>query len=497
MHKASAGSQSLADFTSAVDKTAEKVIEEQLTQMNERADTPAAKMTDLEMAGFRKLYSRYIEQKSSKQSLDWSLIQSPDKSMLKPHAELPEPEGAELKGLLGKLAVVKLNGGLGTSMGCTGPKSVIDVRGDTTFLDLIVQQIERLNTLNEGADVPLLLMNSFNTDADTAKIIQKYSDANVTITTFQQSRYPRILKDSLEPMPNTHSGFDKEDWYPPGHGDFFEALFNSGLVDTLIAQGKEYIFLSNVDNLGATVDTKILKMMADSKSEYCMELTDKTRADIKGGTIMSYDGKVSLLEVAQVPPEYLDEFKSVSKFKVFNTNNIWMDLRAIKRVMQSGGINLDIIVNPKTANGQKVVQLETAVGAGINFFNNACGVNVPRSRFLPVKATSDLLLIQSNLYAIKSGTLAVNPARQFASIPIIKLGPEFKKVSPYKARFASIPDIIELDHLTVSGDVHFGAGVSLRGTVIIVANPGSVIMIPNGAVLENKVITGNLHIMDH
>lgn len=201
---------------------------------------------------------------------------------------------------------------------------------------------------------------------------------------------------------------------------------NSGLVDTLINEGKEYIFVSNVDNLGATVDAKILQLLIEQKVDYCMELTDKTRADIKGGTLISYDGKVKLLEVAQVPSKYLDEFKSVKKFKVFNTNNIWLNLNALKKLFDS--LELDIIPNPKTVGGKKVLQLETAIGAAMSFFENPIGVNVPRSRFLPVKTTSDLLLVQSNLYAMKSGSLVVNPSRMFAAVPVVKLGPEFKKV---------------------------------------------------------------------
>lgn len=377
------------------------------------------------------------------------------------------------------------------------PKSVIEVRGDTTFLDLIVQQIENLNKTHPDANVPLLLMNSFNTDAETAKIIQKYQDTSVTITTFQQSRYPRIVKESLEPMSVTHEGYNHGDWYPPGHGDFFQSIYSSGLVDTLLAQGKEYIFVSNVDNLGATVDLNIFKHIVEREAEYCMEVTDKTRADIKGGTIISYGGHVSLLEVAQVPSQYIEEFKSVTKFKVFNTNNIWVSLHAIKRVMQQNELKLDIIVNNKEVDGQKVIQLETAIGAAIGYFSNAGGVNVPRRRFLPVKSTSDLLLIQSNMYTLKSGSLVMNPKRQFASTPVIKLGKEFKKVSAYLERFGSIPDLLELDHLTVSGDVSFGENTTLKGTVIVVANPGNTIMIPAGSVIENKVVVGSLHVVPH
>lgn len=492
-----ANSTSLQDFKTVTDKGAIEVVHDKLKAMNRAATDDDQKMNDDELSGFMELYGRYMGGRATKQEISWELIEQPSENMLQRYDSLAPVAESENVSLLSKLAVMKLNGGLGTSMGCKGPKSVIEVRGDVTFLDLIVQQIENLNKTYPGADVPLLLMNSFNTDSETEKIIKKYQDTQCSILTFQQSRYPRIIKESYEPMPITHDGYAHQDWYPPGHGDFFASIYNSGIVDTLLAQGKEYIFVSNVDNLGATVDLNILKNIVERNVEYCMEVTDKTRADIKGGTIISYGGHVSLLEVAQVPPAYIEEFKSVTKFKVFNTNNIWVSLRAIKRVMQSEQMKLDIIVNNKEVAGQKVIQLETAIGAAISYFDNACGVNVPRRRFLPVKSTSDLMLIQSNLYSLKSGSLVMNPERQFASTPVIKLGKEFKKVNDFLERFGSIPDVLELDHLTVSGDVSFGTNTVMKGTVIVVANPGNTIMIPAGSVIENKVVVGSLHVIPH
>jgi UTP--glucose-1-phosphate uridylyltransferase len=91
---------------------------------------------------------------------------------------------------------------------------------------------------------------------------------------------------------------------------------NSGLLEKLISAGKEYIFISNVDNLGAVVDLNIMQTMIDAQAEYVMEVTDKTKADVKGGTIIDYEGKVRLLEVAQVPKDHMDEFCSTRKFKV-------------------------------------------------------------------------------------------------------------------------------------------------------------------------------------
>ncbi|RXG68578.1 UTP--glucose-1-phosphate uridylyltransferase [Armadillidium vulgare] len=232
------------------------------------------------------------------------------------------------------------------------------------------------------------------------------------------------------------------------HGDFYEAFANSGLLQEFIKQGKEYVFISNIDNLGATVDVNILKFLLDTNIGHCeflMEVTDKTRADVKRT------------------------------------------------------LHMEIIVNNKTLeNGLNIIQLEQAVGAAIKCFEGSMGVVVPRSRFLPVKKTDDLLLVMSNLYSLQNGSLIMSPLRMFPTTPLVKLGPNhFGKVKDYLSRFQSIPDMLELDHITVSGDVTFGKGVSLKGTVIIIANHGDRIDIPPGAVLENKIVSGNLRILDH
>ncbi|KAK1261281.1 UTP--glucose-1-phosphate uridylyltransferase [Acorus gramineus] len=387
--------------------------------------------------------------------IEWSKIKTPTDDVVVPYNTLaPPPEEfaalEETKKLLDKLAVLKLNGGLGTTMGCTGPKSVIEVRNGLTFLDLIVIQIESLNK-KYGCNVPLLLMNSFNTHEDTLKIVEKYSNSNIEIHTFNQSQYPRLVVEDFLPLPSKgHTG--KDGWYPPGHGDVFPALLNSGKLDALLSQ-----------------------------------VTPKTLADVKGGTLISYEGRVQLLEIAQVPDAHVNEFKSIEKFKIFNTNNLWVNLKAIKRLVTANALKMEIIPNPKEVDGIKVLQLETAAGAAIRFFDNAIGINVPRSRFLPVKASSDLLLVQSDLYTLSDGFLIRNKARTNPENPSIELGPEFKKVADFLRRFKSIPSIIKLDALKVSGDVWFGAGVTLKGKVTITAKPGEKLEIPDDAVLKDKL----------
>ncbi|KAI3462224.1 hypothetical protein Pfo_018887 [Paulownia fortunei] len=445
-------------------------------------------ISENEKSGFINLVARYLSGEA--QHIEWSKIQTPTDEVVVPYGTLaPVPEdAAETKKLLDKLVVLKLNGGLGTTMGCTGPKSVIEVRNGLTFLDLIVIQIETLNA-KYGCNVPLLLMNSFNTHDDTLKIVEKYANSNIEIHTFNQSQYPRLVVEDFSPLPSK-GNTGKDAWYPPGHGDVFPALKNSGKLDALLSQGKEYVFVANSDNLGAVVDLKILNHLIRNKNEYCMEVTPKTLADVKGGTLISYEGKVQLLEIAQVPDEHVNEFKSIEKFKIFNTNNLWVNLEAINRLVEGDALKMEIIPNPKEVDGVKVLQLETAAGAAIRFFDHAIGINVPRSRFLPVKATSDLLLVQSDLYTLSDGFVIRNPARANPANPSIDLGPEFKKVANFLSRFKSIPSIVDLDSLKVSGDVWFGAGVTLKGKVTIAAKPGLKLEIPDGAVIANKEING-------
>ncbi|XP_056641131.1 UTP--glucose-1-phosphate uridylyltransferase isoform X4 [Diorhabda sublineata] len=492
-----------SQFIEATKRDALNRLQKELDKVLQSSATD--KRTDIkkQFDGFTKLFTRFLDETGP--SVLWDKIEKLPEDAVRNYQTLETPTANLVHDMLGKLVVVKLNGGLGTSMGCHGPKSIITVRNDLTFLDLTVQQIENLNK-TYNVNVPLVLMNSFNTDEDTEKIIRKYKNIQIEIHTFNQSCYPRINRDSLLPIAkNSDLHNNMEAWYPPGHGDFYESFRNSGLLDRFLKEGREYCFISNIDNLGATVDLNILNLLLNpdqeknAQHEFVMEVTDKTRADVKGGTLIQYEGKLRLLEIAQVPKEHVDEFKSVKTFKFFNTNNLWAKLDAIDRVLKNDLLSMEIIVNNKTLDkGQNVIQLETAVGAAMKSFEGGIGINVPRSRFLPVKKTSDLFLVMSNLYSLKNGSLTMSPQRMFPTTPLVKLGDNhFSKVKEFLSRFANIPDILELDHLTVSGDVTFGRSVSLRGTVIIIANHGDRIDIPSGAILENKIVSGNMRILDH
>ncbi|KAF0769419.1 UTP--glucose-1-phosphate uridylyltransferase isoform X2 [Aphis craccivora] len=501
-HSRVPSSTDLKEFKEVTQRDSLVQLEKEMASL--LATTPDDKkdLAKSQFTAFSRLFQRFLEE--SGPSVDWDKIEKLPADAIRDYETLSTPSPNDIHSKLEKLVVVKLNGGLGTSMGCRGPKSVIQVRNDLTFLDLTVQQIEHLNK-KYNVNVPLVLMNSFNTDKDTEQIIRKYKGLQVEIYTFNQSCFPRVSKESLLPIArDCDIEGNIEAWYPPGHGDFYDSFKNSGLLQKFIDSGRDYCFISNIDNLGATVDLNILNMLLGHKSEetnleFVMEVTNKTKADVKGGTLIQYENKLRLLEIAQVPKENLEEFKSVKKFKFFNTNNLWIKLNAIEKVLNEGSMNLEIIVNNKTLdNNLNIIQLETAVGAAMKSFNGGLGINVPRSRFLPVKKTSDLLLVMSNLYHMKNGSLSMSPLRMFPTTPLVKLGDkDFAKVKDFLSRFATIPDILELDHLTVSGDVTFGRNVSLKGTVIIIANHGDRIDIPSNATLENKIVSGNLRILDH
>ncbi|EEC70359.1 hypothetical protein OsI_01283 [Oryza sativa Indica Group] len=411
---------------------------------------------DEDKDSFMHLVSRYLI-REEKEMIDWNKVERPTPEMVVPYDSLVQAprDIPEIRNLLNKLAVLKLNGGLGTTMECVAPKCTIEVRSGLTFLDLAIMQTEFLNK-KYGCSVPILLMNSFNTSL-VNKIVEKYT--NIEIHTFNQNKYPRIITEKFLPL-SSEGSTGSHCWYPPGHGDVFFSLCKSGILDTMLSQGKEYVFIASSENLGATVDieiesltsTEILNHLIHNKNEYCMEL----------------------LEIFQVPYENV----------AFGYRRV--NLKAIKRLVKAEALKMEIIPNLKEVDGVKVLQLEKEAGSAIQCFEKAIGVTVPRSRFLAVKNTSDLFLILSDLYIVMDGTVTRNPARDNSTNPLIDLGPEFRKVDSFLDRFKSIPSIVALDSLKISGDVWFGSRITLKGEVTIAAQLGLKLDILDGSVFDNK-----------
>ena len=347
-----------------------------------------------------------------------------------------------------RVVVLKLNGGLGTSMGMTKAKSLLEVKDGHTFLDVIARQILHLRERHE-ADIPLILMNSFATRADTLAALERYPDLNVDDLPldFLQGKVPKLRADDFSPeeWPEDPS----LEWAPPGHGDVFPSLAATGLLSELLERGYEYLFLSNSDNLGATLDPRILGWLAAEGLPFVSEVVDRTESDRKGGHLARRrsDGGLLLRETAQVPDEDQEAFEDITIHRYFNANNIWVSLRALDDKLREGDgvLELPMIVNRKTvdptdSSSPEVVQLETAMGAAIGVFDGAAAVHVPRDRFVPVKKTNDLLVVRSDAYVLHDDwTVRLTPKREGVS-PHVELDSDhFKLIRDFERRFAQGP----------------------------------------------------------
>ena len=374
--------------------------------------------------------------------------------------------------LLAKAVVIKLNGGLGTGMGLQGPKSMLSVREGVNFLDLMVRQILDLRHSTK-ANVRLLLMNSFSTSADTLghlKRYQGYGLSEASEVELMQNQIPKIDAETLAPA-EWPADPDLE-WCPPGHGDLYPALVGSGWLDHLLAEGVKYAFVSNSDNLGAILDPTILKYFADSGAPFLMEVTRRTAADRKGGHLATRnsDGRLLLREVAQCAEEDTAAFQDIDKHRYFNTNSLWLRLDLLKEQLaaDSGVLPLPMIrnlktIDPRDKTSTQVFQLESAMGAAIECFDGATAIDVPRSRFAPVKTTGDLLALRSDAYEVlDDGQVRLVDSRDGVP-PLIVLSDEYKLVDQIEA--LGVPSLVDCTSLLVSGAVRFEPGVILRGEV--------------------------------
>jgi UTP--glucose-1-phosphate uridylyltransferase len=434
---------------------------------------------------FSSLYRRYRQGDTGK--IPWAEVREPEADDIVRYAELDTTALRERgEKLLGGLCVIRLNGGLGTTMKLDRAKSLIAVREGLSFLDVTARQILALRERHD-AQIPWLLMNSFRTRADSLEKLGGYR--NLTgrglPLDFLQNKVPRIVKASALPA----SFAESEDcWAPPGHGDIYLALWSTGLLERMRAEGIRWVFVSNVDNLGATVDPCILGYLDREHVEFAMEVTDKTLADVKGGTLIRCRGRLELLEVAQVEEGHVQDFQDIKTFSVFNTNNLWWRVDALLEQLEKGALDLPMIVNPKNVHGTDVVQLETAMGAAVGCFARAKGIRVPRSRFAPVKATSDLLAVRSDAYLLDEGfAIRPNPARDPAlGPPLVKLDDRFTKgVADFEARFPHPLSLVACNRLTVEGDVRFGRGVRIEGEVTVRNAAQEQRVVADGAVLAD------------
>ena len=396
--------------------------------------------------------------------------------------------------LLAKTVVIKLNGGLGTSMGLQKAKSLLPVKGETTFLDVIAQQIIHLRE-ETGAKVRFLLMDSFSTSSDTLEHMEAYQDQDLSGAEkieLMQNQIPKIDAKTMAPV-EWEKQPDNE-WCPPGHGDLYAALAGSGWLDALLAGGVKYAFVSNSDNLGAVLDAGLLRYFAESDMPFLMEATRRTEADKKGGhlAVRNADKQLLLREVAQCPEEDMGEFQDVDKHRYFNTNSLWIRIDVLKELLdkENGVLPLPMIKNKKTVDPRDkkstpVYQLEIAMGAAIESFPGSGAVCVPRSRFAPVKTTSDLFALRSDAYQqTPDGRIALAAECQ-GKPPVINLSDEYNMVDSLEG--LGMPSLVKARKLTVRGPVRFADGVIILGDVSFNNDNGETKWIAGGTYKDEDV----------
>lgn len=408
-------------------------------------------------------------------------------SLLNKADDLPPRLHAIGQAAVKQTVIIKLNGGLGTGMGLTGAKSLLVAKEGLTFLEIIAHQ-----AIAVGA--PLILMNSFATDADSLAVLDQFPGCTSALPrSFIQHKQPKVSVTDLSPA-EWPSDPDLE-WCPPGHGDLYIALVTSGALDRLLKAGYEYAFISNADNLGAVLDPGILGYFIEKKLTFLMEAAIRTTADKKGGHLARLNnGQLTLREVAQCPPDDMESFQDIGKHRYFNTNNLWLHLPTLKQVLIERGYFLGLpmirnqkTIDPRDPDSMPVYQLETAMGSAITIFSRTDAIEVPRARFAPVKRTDDLLVVRSDAYILTDDYRVILTPERKGMPPAVQLGGDhYKFVSDLDHSFpAGPPSLRHCEKLTINGQFRFGKDVVVSGDAKFQNNSEPCIIVPDGLVVDN------------
>ncbi|MDR3566553.1 MAG: UTP--glucose-1-phosphate uridylyltransferase [Syntrophobacteraceae bacterium] len=396
---------------------------------------------------------------------------------------------------LGQTVVVKLNGGLGTTMGLNGPKSLFEAKIGLSFLDIVLQQMRHARELFER-NSPLVLMNSFFTESATLQVLKSCQDIREGLVhSFVQHKYPKVVIETFEPA--SSPGERLLEWNPAGHGDLLLAMETSGLLRRLVEAGYRYLFVSNIDNLSAGIDTGILGYFESERLDFLMEVTERTPIDRKGGHLARFpDGRLMLREASQCDHGDRTSCADIGRHPFFNTNNIWINLESVQKILGEKKLaTIPFIANPKTLDpldpdSPRVYHIESALGSAIELFERSAAIRVDRSRFSPVKSCEDLLLLWSDYYALQEGfRVAINPERKLDQIEI-SLDPAFYSgIFSLRSRFPhGPPSLINCQSFSLQGDVRFGRNVAVHGTVSIANYRSRQVGIEDGRHIDHDLI---------
>jgi UTP--glucose-1-phosphate uridylyltransferase len=382
-------------------------------------------------------------------------------------ADVEVPDDVAAEALAGTV-VIKLNGGLGTSMGLDRAKSLLQVRDGLSFLDVIARQVLALRG-RYGVRLPLMFMDSFRTREDTLAALARYdglADVDLPLD-FLQNKEPKLRADDLTPV--TWDADPDLEWCPPGHGDLYTALYGGGLLDRMAEAGFQRVFVSNSDNLGAVPDPRVAGWFAAGGAPFAIEAVRRTPSDRKGGHFArrTSDGRIVLRETAQIRDADKEAFGDLTRHRYMSTNNLWFDIEAMRSTLEArdGILGLAMIKNTKTVDpadptSPEVIQIETAMGAAIEVFDGARTVEVERDRFVPVKTTNDLLVLRSDCYDLDDSSVLHQVPDE---VPYVDLSTDYKLVGDFERLVEEVPSLTEARSLTVRGEWTFGPGVRVVG----------------------------------
>jgi len=375
--------------------------------------------------------------------------------------------------LLQRTVVLKLNGGLGTLEKAI---SSLPVTGHHTCLDLIAKQVEWMKIEHKQPNLQFRLMNSSSTSEDSKALLSRYPILGTGADLeFVQNKAPKV--DSADLSPADWPADRDLEWCPSGHGDLFPSMLGSGTLDKLLGKGMKYLFVSNSDNLGATMDLKLLTYFADSGAPFMMEVAARGDADKTRGHLATFKktGGMILREAAQCSKEDEAAFQDTSKYSYFNTNNLWIDLDKLKALYDrhEGTLPLPVMVNEKTVDTRdnssaKVIHLETASGSAISCFEGSIAVLTPRRRFVPVESCDELFALRSDAYVVANDFRVELAPERNGVPPLVKLDDRYKLVDALDSLIPKgVPSLKECNSLKIEGPMEFAAGVVIKGDVTI------------------------------
>ncbi len=443
-----------------------------IKKMQDHIDENNQKIPEICIRDFATAYQKYVSGKI--ESINWSEIKEISEDKVIKYQNLLANQQQDLCEIavqhLDQLVVLKLNGGLGTSMGLKYAKSKImfDVKNEKTFLDIIIDQIVEINEKYQK-NVDLWFFNSFNTQKDTRAFFYQKKIKNLVYHEIIQNKFPRIetqlIDNEINYLPFSYSENYEQEWYPPGHGDIYRVFHINKIIESWLKQGKKFLFVSNSDNLGANIDLMIFGYFLKENLPFLMEVCQKTPLDRKGGIIVEYQNEIRLVESVEVPKKNITDFENINKYCFFNTNSLWFYLPALLEILKNK-FEIPLIINPKTINKRDVIQLESAMGSIIRFFPSSKIIKVPRERFLAVKTNNELLLMRSDYLKDHKINLL---RKKVDLVPEIKLSNNYHDLIDFEKYFQVIPSLINIEKLYLEGEIFFlnSGNIELTGEVII------------------------------